>query len=258
MIDCKRMILAVALALSNTAGCKENASNVTSPAPNASASRPDTSDIPVRITSTDPLETTKAILTATVRGDPQGETPAEFYGQHTITGRLKSGGNVMLNSQRDMARVAKRETFILLASSAGERTHSGRITFSYDPINRLIYATPHGAYTNLWSGVALAHETYHAFVDQGEKTKRDATADRDCLPSGRDRRARHPIPAARPAYGRPLLARGRAVHPRPAGTQRIPMGLLLSDRHGGFRRGSTHFSHRRSASRKRTVASVHI
>jgi len=36
---------------------------------------------------------------------------------------------------------------------------------------------PPGANTNLWSGVALAHETYHAFVDQGEKTKRDATAD---------------------------------------------------------------------------------
>jgi len=98
-IDRKRMILAVALTLSCAAGCKENASNVTSPAPNASTSRLNTSDIPVGITSTDPLETTKAILTATVRGDPQGETLAEFYGHHAITGRLKPGGNVTLNSQ---------------------------------------------------------------------------------------------------------------------------------------------------------------
>jgi len=177
MDDRKLQFFVASLILSLATGCRDSTSNEMQPASKAEAGRKDVSDISVGISSTSPLEVAKATLKETVRGDREGEALAQFFGTHAVEGRLKPGNNVSLNSPEDMARVAKREAFILLASTAAERTRSGRMTFSYDPTNRAMYAPPSGAYTNLWSGVALAHETYHASVDQGDKPKRDAAAE---------------------------------------------------------------------------------
>jgi hypothetical protein len=82
------MFFVAILSLAIAAGCKDSTAAEPQPNQNSKAGQTDVSGIPVGMSSAEPLEATKSILAATVRGDAQGEMLLAYFDQHAVQGKF--------------------------------------------------------------------------------------------------------------------------------------------------------------------------